>query len=141
MSTIPKKQRTPLEIELSSFADVAFLLIIFFILTTSLVRPQGKEIVLPSTQEPKNKTAEQRTPTVALIRERLQFGTDEDKVADISLPELRVTLYGMDLPSKSDKERMIVVNVGEEVSYQRYYEVVTAISAAGGVVALMEEVE
>ena len=36
-----------LEIDVPSFSDIAFLLIIFFILTTSLSRPLGRIIDMP----------------------------------------------------------------------------------------------
>jgi len=138
---VKTKERRELQIELSAFADVAFLLIIFFILTTSLIRPKGKEIAIPSTEAPQEKKAEEKMPTVALVRDNIQFGDSEENMRDITLPELRVTLYRMELPAKADKDRMIVVTVGVDVPYQRYFEVVTAISTAGGVVALMEETE
>ena len=34
-------------------------------------------------------------------------------------------------------DRLVMLEVGEEVPYQRYYQVVTMISEAGGVVAMI----
>ena len=42
------KRRPPVDINSSSMADIAFLLLIFFLVTTTISMDQGLEIVLPS---------------------------------------------------------------------------------------------
>ena len=42
------KRRPTVEINSSSMADIAFLLLIFFLVTTTISMDQGLEIVLPS---------------------------------------------------------------------------------------------
>ena len=36
---------------------------------------------------------------------------------------------------------MVVLEVGEEVNYDRYFKMVSMISDAGGIIAIVEEVE
>ncbi|MBM4031608.1 MAG: biopolymer transporter ExbD, partial [Planctomycetes bacterium] len=43
-----RKQRPFFEPEVTSFADIAFLLIIFFILTTTFVVPAGQKLDIPA---------------------------------------------------------------------------------------------
>ena len=51
--------------------------------------------------------------------------------------ELHAELMGKNLASKAPNDRLVMLEVGEEVPYQRYYQVVTMISEAGGVVAMI----
>ena len=48
---IKYKRRASVEINSSSMADIAFLLLIFFLVTTTISMDQGIEIVLPSEGE------------------------------------------------------------------------------------------
>ena len=51
---IKRRKRPALtDIEVGSFSDIAFLLIIFFILTTQIVRLVGKTVEIPSGSESK----------------------------------------------------------------------------------------
>ena len=57
-----------IEIDIPSFSDIAFLLIIFFILTTSLNRPMGRIIDMPSTSTPDQQKSNATTPSVNIDR-------------------------------------------------------------------------
>ena len=48
MKRIGKKRQGDIEPDLTSFSDIANLLIIFFILTTTLARPWGRKVDMPS---------------------------------------------------------------------------------------------
>ena len=49
---IKKKNRAASEVNASSMADIAFLLLIFFIITTNAVQSSGVQMILPILQEP-----------------------------------------------------------------------------------------
>ena len=51
MKRLGKKQGS-VEPDLTSFSDIANLLIIFFILTTTLARPWGRQVDMPSAATP-----------------------------------------------------------------------------------------
>ena len=53
--------------------------------------------------------------------------------------EKRAQWHVAQVPSRKENDRAVVVETAPEVTYERYYNVVTAIAAAGGVVALMTE--
>ena len=46
-----KKERKDTEIDASSMADIAFLLLIFFLVTTTIVNEKGVNIILPKKKE------------------------------------------------------------------------------------------
>jgi len=138
--SIRRKYRVEPQLDMGPFSDVAFLLIIFFIVTTTMVRPRGRVIDIPSAASEEQKE-EKKNLTVSILPGELQFGKDEGNQKEITIPAFRQELSSLDLPSKPEPERMIVVNLSEEVPYERFYEVVTAISRTGGIVTLVEEEE
>lgn len=139
MARLRKKKELDVEIDVGAFADIAFLLIIFFILTTSLVKTTGQEVSIPSAQTPPDKQVEDKTPTINLLAEQILFGEDEESMEEIELEKLEMLLLSMDLDTAEDKDRMVVLEVSEDVVYDRYFKVVTLISRAGGIVAMVEE--
>ena len=139
MARLRKKEKADAEIDVGAFADIAFLLIIFFILTTSIMRPTGREVTIPQAQTPQNKQVDDKTPSINVLPDKLLFGMDEASMKDISMDGLRVELAKMNLLEAEDTKRMIVLEVGEDVAYDLYYKVVTMISEAGGIVALVED--
>ena len=127
------------EIDVGAFADIAFLLIIFFILTTSFVRPLGQEVSIPQTETPENREVDEQTPSVNVTANTIRFGETEDSMEEITLERLRDKLFQMNLMNAENQDRMIVLEVADEVTYERYFQVVTLISDAGGIVAIVEE--
>lgn len=125
--------------DLTSFSDIANLLIIFFILTTSLVRPFGQRMDMPSSAKPPETQKQDSTPTIRIMADRLMFSEGEGKEREVSMNELRADMWKRNFPALSEKERSVVVETAPEVTYERYFNVVTAISSAGGVIALMTE--
>jgi biopolymer transport protein ExbD len=133
---IARKPRPVGDIDVTSFSDIAFLLIIFFVLTTTFTRTMGLAVIIPaSTQDPAKK-AEAEYPTVVLAPETMKL---HDK--DVTLDDLRQALAEMKLPEKKEDARFIVLESSPEVEYERYFQVVTAISKAGGILAIAEPIE
>ena len=106
--SIRKKYRAEPHLDMGPFSDVAFLLIIFFIVTTTLVRPMGRLIDIPSAASDK-KEEERKNLTVTLMVDKMLFGRDEASQKQTSLPAFRAELAGMNLASKAEQDRMIVV--------------------------------
>ncbi|MBR3709669.1 MAG: biopolymer transporter ExbD [Bacteroidales bacterium] len=66
----------------SSMSDLVFLLLIFFMLTSTLVAPNAIKLLLPSSS---SKTMAKQTVTV-YINDLFQYYVDETPVADEELP-------------------------------------------------------
>lgn len=130
-----RKEKRDLEIPTDSVSDIAFLLIIFFILTTTLSKLSGFPMELPSADpSQKQAAADTKTPTVQIAKGKLLFNEQE-----VSLADLRDRLLDLQLGKKEGQEKVVTLEAAGQVDYQTYYEVMAAITTAGGVVAIMEE--
>jgi len=131
-----RKEKKDLEIPTDSVSDIAFLLIIFFILTTTLSKLSGFTTELPSTDASKQEAAktDSKTPTVQLANGKLLFNEQE-----VPMAVLKDRLLDLRLGSKQGGEKIVLLEAAGKADYQTYYEAMAAISAAGGVVAIVEE--
>lgn len=122
-------------IDMASFADIAFLLIIFFILTTTFVQTRGREIEIPSgTPDPANKQDEMAS--VQISNEAIFYRGETDP---LTMEQLRDKLLAEDFPARPEGRRLVILESADEVRCDRYYPVVMAIVDAGGVLAMLEE--
>ena len=127
-----KKPSGKIEIPVSSFADVAFLLIIFFILVTTLQKTMGVLTDLPTGQKSEQKP--EKTPTIKLHGGKTFLNDDE-----VAPPNLRARLEEMKLHDKAGEDKVILLEATGKVPYQQYFEVMTAVAKAGGVLAIVRE--
>lgn len=140
MKRIGKKRQGDIEPDLTSFSDIANLLIIFFILTTTLARPWGRTVDMPSAATPPQEQKQQSdTPTVNLMRDRITIAEGGEGEKEVTMNELRQYLWKKNFPKMDDKHKSVSVETSDDVPYERYYQVVTAIAAAGGVVAILTD--
>ena len=61
----PRAKKSNLKVDLTAMVDLAFLLITFFMLTTSLTKPKAMDVAMPVGEEPGG-VAESRTMTICL---------------------------------------------------------------------------
>lgn len=134
-----RKPSGHVELDLSSFSDIAFLLIIFFILTTSLNRPVGRLLDMPSASQPAEKNTAETTPTISILEDRVMLGDGRDEGREVTLSELRAEFFSRNLAAAAETDRMVVVELAEDVSYERYLRVVAMVSEAGGIVVMLTE--
>ena len=121
------------DIDVTSFSDLAFLLIVFFVLTTTFLRPHGASVSIPSqTNDPERKSSFE-PPTVNLSADKLLL----DGKA-ITLEALRDHLLELKLDQQADERKTIILDSAADVPFQRYFRVVTAVSRAGGILAILE---
>jgi biopolymer transport protein ExbD len=125
------------DVNVTSFSDIAFLLIIFFILTTTFVRVAGSRMAIPAGASNPSKTEEKQL-TVNLKAGEIRWGEESRQ---LTLPELRQTLTKENLLAKTPDKRIIIVDSAPEVPYEEYFQVVTAIARAGGVIAIVDQEE
>ena len=138
MPFVRRKEKRELEIPTDSVSDIAFLLIIFFILTTTLSKLTGITAELPSAAASQQQAAktDAKTPTVQITNGKLLFNEQE-----VSMAALRERLLDLQLAKKQGEERVVMLEAAGKVNYQAYYEAMAAISGAGGIVAIVEEGE
>ena len=112
---------------MSSMTDIVFLLLIFFMLTSTLVSPNALKLLLPNS---KAKTLEKQTISIS-INKKLEFYINENQVIENNLEnELKTILANQEEPAiilHADKTVDIehVVKV-MDIAYRNKYKIVLA---------------
>ena len=112
---------------MSSMTDIVFLLLIFFMLTSTLVSPNALKLLLPSS---KAKTLEKQTISISITKD-IDFYINEQKVTAASIEqELRLLIHNEVEPAiilHTDKTVAIehVVKV-MDIAYRNKYKIVLA---------------
>lgn len=129
------KQRTNAEdIPITSFSDIAFLLNIYFILVTSLQQIFGFTANIPAADKVQAQATSDQAPTV-----QLHSGIITMNEQNMTMDEFRTKLGTMNLPRKKDDAKVVVIEATGLVPYQQYFEVMSAITKAGGIVGIVKE--
>lgn len=129
-----KKHRSG-EIPTGSFSDIAFLLIIYFLVATTLVKVKTITADMPSGQKsPQAQT--DKTPTVKLNGPQIFFNDNP-----VDIPELEARLAALELGAAEASKKVIMLESTSNTPYENYFHALAAISANGGVVALVEDEE
>jgi biopolymer transport protein ExbD len=129
-----KKHRSG-TIPTDSFSDIAFLLIIYFLVATSLVKINAITADLPSGDKQAQAKVE-KTPTVNLRGNEIFFNEKA-----VGLAELEARIVALDLKSQEASKRVIMLESTRETTYEAYFQVLAVISANGGVVAIVGDEE
>ncbi len=128
-----KKHKSIPDIPVSSFSDIAFLLIIFFILTTTMTKEKGFMTDFPSGQV--SMQAAQKNPTVAVSDSDIRLND-----RPVTHEQLFQKLLALKLGAKEkEQDRLVILETQGSLSYQRYYGVMATIAQASGVVAIVKE--
>jgi len=132
---IPRKAKSPVEIPLTSTSDVAFLLLIFFLVAASNMSDRGVALDLPQTNKQQDKKESQNVEIV-LTNEQITF---MDKPIDPS--QLRDAITTKLSGVKEPGMRVVILSASPNVTYERWSKVIDDIELAGGIPApQMEEV-
>jgi biopolymer transport protein ExbD len=128
-----KKQLTQDAIPTTSLADMMFLLLIFFIMTTTLSRVTGFVTDMPASGKA-DQQQDQKTTTIALHENRISVNDE-----NVTMDGLRNYLKNLHLEQKTGEAKVVIVQATGNVTYQNYYETMAAIQTYGGVVAIVSE--
>lgn len=127
-----KKQPTQ-EVNAGSMADIAFLLLIFFLVTTTLLQDKGIGILLPP-HEQETRPLHARNVCKVLINANNELLVDDEAMP---LSQLRSTLktfinnHGKDpQQSVSPQEAVVALRTDRGTSYQMYIRVLDETKAA-----------
>ena len=98
---------------MSSMTDIVFLLLIFFMLTSTLVSPNALKLLLPSS---KAKTLEKQTISISITKD-IDFYINENKVKAASIEqELKLLI-------KNEKESAIILHTDKTVAIEHVVKV------------------
>jgi|SRR5690554_1195069 len=93
---------------MSSMTDIVFLLLIFFMLTSTLVSPNALKLLLPSSS---SKTLAPQTVSVSITKE-LKYYVDTDEVAFEFLEPIIKKRMG------NDPENSIILHVDKQIAVE-----------------------
>ncbi len=127
----PRARRGEPVIPTESFADIAFLLIIYFILAASISQDWGFRTDIPAGQKATEATDEKSV----LLRDDGIFWGDRN----VSIDQLRGELVGLKLTERDANSRVVQFEARGNVAWQQYYEVLAAIEQAGGIPGILME--
>lgn len=121
------------EIPTGSFSDIAFLLIIYFLVATSLVKLKSITADLP-TGEKATQAQTSKTPIVNLRGNQMFFNDNP-----VDMKELEARLAVLNLAEAEGNAKVIMLESTRDTPYQSYYQAMATISEQGGVIAIVEE--
>lgn len=127
-----EKKNRDLAIPTDSFSDIAFLLIIYFILATTLTKVRSITADLPS-GEKANSAQPEKTSIVNLRGPEIFFN---DKKTNME--ELNERLAALKLGELEASKRVIMLESSRGTPYENYFQALAAISEHDGVVAIVQ---
>ena len=122
-------------------SDIAFILIVFFLVCASVQPEQGRPQEIPKTEEEPDKKEKNKNPEVELTRTLVILNGDpleKDQSKDKSFVSLlKPLLAGKQNPG----DRVVILKSRKDVSYERWIRFTGLIEKAGGIVTLQLEEE
>jgi biopolymer transport protein ExbD len=120
-----KRHRTG-EIPTGSFSDIAFLLIIYFIIATTLVKVKSITADLPSGEKAAQSQPD-KTPIVNLRGVEIFFNDKK-----VSLEILNERLAALNLGEREGAKRVVMLETTKGTPYQNHFQALAAISGFSG---------
>lgn len=103
------RNKVSAEFNMSSMTDIVFLLLIFFMLTSTMVTTNALDLVLPKA---KGKTDSNKNIAVS-INKKLEFSIDKEPVPETELESRLLSLF------TSDKDKAIILRAEEGVPIEK----------------------
>lgn len=107
------RNKVSTEFNMSSMTDIVFLLLIFFMLTSTMVTTNALDLVLPKA---KGKTDSNKSTSVSIDKD-LNFFIDKDKVNEADLENKLLALFA------TSKDKAIVLRAEKSVPHEKVVKV------------------
>jgi biopolymer transport protein ExbD len=121
------KRRVGIRIDMTPMVDVAFLLLIFFMVTTVFRTPQALEINLPPDKDVKVEVAESKVLSVRVLPEnRAYFKRGTDPWSRSDLDGLTRVFTGF----KGNKELVVVIKIDRECKFSNMVDIIDELDLA-----------
>lgn len=121
---IRKNIKMTSEINMSSSSDIAFLLIIFFMVTSAFIFKDGLHMVLPDKSKKPQVVEDQELATISVKQDNTILLNDK-KIEKTGLePRLKKMLM-------EDEELIILLKIEKDVIYQNVIDVIDTIKLVG----------
>jgi len=121
------KRRVGIRIDMTPMVDVAFLLLIFFMVTTVFRTPQALEINLPPDDQKTVDVAMSKVLEVRVLPDaRVFWRSGQDPWARTTVGEL-VKVFE---PYKTDKEKIVVVRIDRDAKFNNMVDIIDELDLA-----------
>lgn len=121
------KRRVAIRIDMTPMVDVAFLLLIFFMVTTVFRTPQALEINLPPDKDVKIEVAESKVLTVRVLPDnRAYWKRGTDPWARTEVPNLGDVLK----PFRGNKELVVLIKIDREAKFNNMVDIIDELDLA-----------
>jgi biopolymer transport protein ExbD len=121
------KRRVGIRIDMTPMVDVAFLLLIFFMVTTVFRTPQALEINLPPDDQKTVDVAMSKVLEVRVLPDaRVFWRSGQDPWARTTVGEL-VNVFS---PYKTDKEKIVVVRIDRDAKFNNMVDIIDELDLA-----------
>ncbi len=127
-----RKEKGEPEVPTNAFSDIAFLLIIFFIVATTITKLTGVLTDMPAGEKTDAKT--DKNTSVQLYEDKITLNSEA-----VDMAALRRRLFNMNLDQKKGEDKVVLLEAVGNVTYQVYFEAMATINGAGGVIAIVQE--
>lgn len=128
---IKRKNRGSAEVNASSMADIAFLLLIFFIITSNVVNDRGTRLVLPIIQEPVPVERLKENVCVIVMNDQNELLVNDQRMDVEDLPAYvrkHILNNGKDPSlSKSPKDAVVVFKTARGSKYPAYLKLINRV--------------
>jgi biopolymer transport protein ExbD len=132
------------KVDLTAMVDLAFLLITFFMLTTSLSKPKAMDLTMPDSKGPSMPVDQNRTMTVLIVdgnKAKCFMGKDADASKEISLGtkdlrrELSIrkkqVLDYMTAKGTPEKGLIVLIKPGKRSNYGNLVDILDEMAISG----------
>jgi len=133
-----KERRSKLLIEPPATAtgDIAFNLIVFFLVCASVQPDSGRSQTIPRADESEQQQEEQEDTTVEIARGEVAINGQKTL-----LPEFRTRIRERLAGKTADEDRIVIVKSKSDVPYDFWIRITSTIEDAGGIITLQIEEE
>src|SRR5947209_13092620 len=123
------KRRVGIRIDMTPMVDVAFLLLIFFMVTTVFRTPQALEINLPPDQNVQIQVAESKVMSIFVLDENRAYWRRGGK----TVPWARTSVAGLDkvfTPYKGNKDIVVVIKIDRDAKFNNMVKIIDQLDLA-----------
>jgi biopolymer transport protein ExbD len=121
------KRRVGVRIDMTPMVDVAFLLLIFFMVTTVFRTPQALEINLPPDKDVKIEVAESKVLTVRVLPDdRAYWKRGTDPWARTDVPSLGAVL----MPFRGNKDLVVLIKIDRLAKFNNMVDIIDELDIA-----------
>ena len=123
------KRRLGIRIDMTPMVDVAFLLLIFFMVTTVFRTPQALEINLPPDEDVKIEIAESKVMSIWVVGDDRVFWKRGGK----DVPWARASVAGLKqvlTPFRANKDLVVVIKIDREAKFNNMVDVIDELDGA-----------